>query len=428
MNCHKLVIASIAFSLLGFFETKVTATPTLQWFNFEVTESVTPVEEETADKKQAATKEQIKARPQKKADLETDRDVEAADQDAVVEPKINIQRKQPENNFDDDIAKQLEIIQKRRAEDEKLEAMLKEQQEKRAAEREAQAQKHIQDESILRVLSDIQSTQNKAFAEQNNQISTLMETINAQQEQLKMQQAQLQGLSKYKDTLIIDPVASVTDHLKQPMLLPKSDAVTFEYMSGSIYRIYCRPGFDTDIQLHYDEEIINVVSGDRSSWLIKETTGGVINHVYIQPIQLGSETNLIINTNKRIYQLIVTAAKEFNPIIHWSYPANKNIASKRRQDDIPLEITSVNMLDFDYIISQRYAWRPDFVFNDGFKTYIKLSADTHRKAPAIFIKNLDNTLTLANYVMKNGNYVIDTVITEAELRVGEEIVYVKRKR
>lgn len=262
-----------------------------------------------------------------------------------------------------------------------------------------------------------------ALATQNQQLEELMKTIQAQQEQIRLQQSQLAELQKYKETMVISSKPATIDETE---LSPQpSDALLLEYMPGSTYQIYCRPGFETDVQLQHDEEIVNVIAGDPARWSIRTVNGAIMPHIYIKPIQLGIETNLIVTTNKRSYQISLRAEREFNPIVNWTYPLNGR--NEYEKKDVPVEVESVNQLSFAYRISKKYKWKPDFVFNDGFRTYIHMPANALEKSPAIFIRNPDGMFTLVNYTVKNGNYILDRVVDDAELRIDNQIVQIRRE-
>lgn len=56
----------------------------------------------------------------------------------------------------------------------------------------------------------------------------------------------------------------------------------------------------------------------------QSTTGsseGTRQVIYIKPFSINLRTNLIINTNKRMYNINLYSAKEwYNPVVKWLYP------------------------------------------------------------------------------------------------------------
>jgi type IV secretion system protein VirB9 len=77
-------------------------------------------------------------------------------------------------------------------------------------------------------------------------------------------------------------------------------------------------------------------------------------------------------------------------------------------------------------------WTPAQVFDDGRKTFIRFpAAMLDREAPALFVVSSTNETQLVNYRVKNDYYVVDRLIEQAELRVGQkdqEIVRISRAR
>lgn len=405
----------------------------LQWYQFEVTQEQL---EASSPKPKAKPKEEIAEKRPERSEKEVGPQVVRKPKDAM----------QPATSRPDDAyEKKIAEIQKRRAKDERLLQELKEKQkeaqareqekaeaEKRAAQQaassEARKNQNIGNggNDLLRLLQEMRTEQQSAVQGQSEQMQLLVATIAKQQEELRQQKEQLQELQKYKDTMVIDPTPMPEAELDYPSERSRrqSDALTLQYMPGSLYQVYCRPNFETDLQLRPGEKIVSISAGDQSRWSIRPVEGNLMSHIYIRPIQLGLETNLIIHTDaRRTYQVQLRAASQFNPIVRWTYPADEGVM---QTNALPVSVESFKELSFRYQVSKQHSWRPKFVFNDGFRTYIHMPIDSLKKAPAILIKNPNGTMTLTNYTIKNGNYVIDKVFDEASLYVGNEHVVIKK--
>lgn len=202
--------------------------------------------------------------------------------------------------------------------------------------------------------------------------------------------------------------------------VPEDDAVHFEYSAGSTYRILCRPGFITDVKFQPGEKIQRITAADRTNWQYKHlTTADGVFHLYLSPSQYRLETNVIVITDRHNYQLMLGTAKNFHPIVCWDYP--QEYYEQQDPKSIPLEVESVDALDFGYNVSrgETYAWTPEFVFNDGFRTFIKLPEGSAAKYRPVLLLNKRGRLVLGQYSIKNDSLVVGELIDEAILVVGK---------
>lgn len=215
------------------------------------------------------------------------------------------------------------------------------------------------------------------------------------------------------------------------------DSLLLKYRSGVVNKIYCCPGYVTDIKLQPGEQIQKITTGDKSRWNIETFYSDVFDggrwHIYLRPLQLGLETNIIISTDRHNYQVLAATdtLTLYNPIIEWDYPgeAQEYTLGSGIKSQKVMEVESVDKLNFSYVISKakRYSWTPNFVFDDGFRTYINIPEDVlHKINPALFMVNQDGTLVFVNYLISNGNLVVDTIGTEYQMRVKDQVVRIKR--
>lgn len=215
-----------------------------------------------------------------------------------------------------------------------------------------------------------------------------------------------------------------------------NSTMVFSYAPDQLYKIYCRTGYLTDISLHEGETVKFVGGGDTSAWAINSTTVGKTPHIYIKPVTQTSTTNIIITTDKRSYQLIVCTSDWYNPMVRWTYGAEEAEMDFKRQQSDEKNITasanavSVDDLNFNYRVKTKgSASKPEMIFDDGEKTIIKFGKKLD-KMPALFIRERGHkTLSLTNYKMKDGAYILDRLIDYAELRYNEnDIVIIERNR
>lgn len=208
------------------------------------------------------------------------------------------------------------------------------------------------------------------------------------------------------------------------------DTQFFTYTRGETNRIYCAPGFVTDIQLQHGEEILNAQVGDKMRWNIDiQFTPASGWHIYAKPIQLGVVTNMIVTTDRHTYMMELVADPNYTPIVSWFYPGEAR-PSTTNVDQV-MEVESVDKLNFEYLVSKskKYDWTPKFVFDDGFNTYINLpDGSIDRYVPVIFMKLDSGSLILLDYTISNNNLVVDKVCRELVMRVDNKIVNIKNQR
>lgn len=290
--------------------------------------------------------------------------------------------------------------------------------------------------SFKSTLEQIQN-QLQTFME-NNKNSELDETL----KELKQKQSDLSyefqninnnQLKNVYQPAITAPINNLSN--TQDAINSQRDAENvFAYYTGGIYKIYCKVGFLTDIKFKQGEEITFVGGGDTAKWVIDNSTTGVgekaISHIYIKPIMPNISTNLIVNTTNHTYQIIVNSSDFYNPIVSWSYSSEEQLSLKINKEKDNLLFTEKNLnlsnpdsLNFNYKIKGKdYIWKPEMVFDDGLKTYIKMPESVKQgNAPVLFVKEKGSkNLSIVNYRVKNNFYIVDRLFKNAEMRVSEK--------
>lgn len=213
------------------------------------------------------------------------------------------------------------------------------------------------------------------------------------------------------------------------------------FSPGALYQLYSTPGKVTDIALQPGEKLNSVSAGDTVRWVIGDTTSGVGAgqqvHVLIKPTRADLKTNLLIYTDRRLYQLEVTAGPSaWMAGVSWSYPQDELMALQRQsiEADIQAPITAgvqIERLQFRYAITgDRPVWRPVNAFDDGEKVYIQFPAGiAQTDLPPLFVVGPDGEGQLVNYRVRAPYYVVDGVFGAAELRLGgkrQDVVRIER--
>lgn len=217
-----------------------------------------------------------------------------------------------------------------------------------------------------------------------------------------------------------------------------NSTMVFNYAPNQLYKIYCRVGYLTDIELHKGETINFVGGGDTSAWAINASTVAGYPHIYIKPVVETSTTNIIVTTDKRSYQLIVCTSDWYNPMVRWNYGQEElqERQAQKQKDNMTitdrLGVTDMNKLHFNYKIDVKgdeEEYKPEMVFDDGEKTIIRFKR-TPRRLPALFIRDKGaKKISLANFRTRQNAFVIDRVFDKAELKFSEsDIVTITRGR
>ena len=210
--------------------------------------------------------------------------------------------------------------------------------------------------------------------------------------------------------------------------------------------ITCRPMRMTDVALEPGESIMGIHAGDTVRWTFAPSqsmkNGLAVSHIIVKPSQPGISTNLIVNTDKRSYNLDFTATENEQYIrgAAFSYQANDLTAIFRRslygdetkkalEDELQKDMDGI---DFDGLYTRysiidknRVDWRPDAVFDDGNKTYIRMPL-RFSETPAFYIL-LDKKETLSNYRVKGRYFIVDRLFDRAYLKIGTKRVAIVRE-
>jgi type IV secretion system protein VirB9 len=231
-------------------------------------------------------------------------------------------------------------------------------------------------------------------------------------------------------------------------------------VSGSVVMVYssytpkiiCRPMYVTDVILQPGEAVTGVHPGDPVRWTFVPSKSGSGDgeqiHVLIKPLMADISTNLVINTDRRTYQLdLMSNAVDFIPSVSFSYPADSLkewdsfIANKRKElknIEISTSGYSINPEDLHLNYEIRGAdslrWKPVRVWDDGVKTYIQFKQGATQKsveAPVLILYEHKKEI-IANYRAAVDMYIVDRVFDKAALIAGtgahQDRVVITRKR
>jgi type IV secretion system protein VirB9 len=210
----------------------------------------------------------------------------------------------------------------------------------------------------------------------------------------------------------------------------------------SVIQLQTRLRYTTMIVLPDDEEILDVICGDRDFWVISATQ----NIAHVKPAKEGAATNLnLVTTSGSVYSFLLSEKKE-SPDLKVYVNGDENGATGKRkyysaaqvealEGELRAARTAVEAAGrrADEAITayrQEYPTRLQFtygslkyekpflvrsIWHDGQFTYIR--ADTN-ELPALY-EVQDGKPSLVNFQVRQGTYVVPKVLDEGYLALGK---------
>jgi type IV secretion system protein VirB9 len=212
----------------------------------------------------------------------------------------------------------------------------------------------------------------------------------------------------------------------------------------TVIPIAARIRFTTMILLPDDEEILDVVCGDRDFWVIAAAR----NMAHIKPAKEGGRTNLnLVTTSGRVYSFLLTESKNGSPDLKVYVAPDDALPKERARFFTAAEMDALNQqlvaaraaaeaerqastttvasfkenypaqLRFEY---QTAKYEPPFyvraIWHDGLRTYVR--ADT-RQLPTLY-EIVDGKPTLVTFHVKDGLYIVHKVLDRGYLALGKK--------
>jgi type IV secretion system protein VirB9 len=208
---------------------------------------------------------------------------------------------------------------------------------------------------------------------------------------------------------------------------------TTKYPYGSsIPKLVCRPLRISLIVLQEGEKILSISAGDTYRWKISKSFQGSAGRVkpiiQVKPVKDDINTNIIITTNRRIYNIVLVSPKTgskhspFTQEISFYYPSTGISAiGKKPPQKKPTQAggdssqtVDISQMNTDYAIKKGkygFPWKPSVVYDDGKHVYIKLPISAENKSlPALYVVNPAGGRNIINYsynpnsrIMKSGH-------------------------
>lgn len=208
----------------------------------------------------------------------------------------------------------------------------------------------------------------------------------------------------------------------------------FAYSNMQQPVINCMPLQETIITLEPGEKFTSITSGDPASLSYSvavsgSSTGVETQQVLVKPMLSKFSTNLVIATDKRIYNILIVvgaSSKVTRNVAFW-YPEemtakiNQKIAKQNQElyaEQIPqLDLASAN---FSYkVTGDDPSWKPIRVFDDGKRTFIQLAKGVDNKnLPTVMIQSDAGSDVKYNQSYYSPYIVIDGIFGQAKMIQG----------
>lgn len=197
------------------------------------------------------------------------------------------------------------------------------------------------------------------------------------------------------------------------------------YRDDEVYRLYGFVGYA--IELVFEEG--EVFAGNGGGDLDGIAFGWHDNHLILKPKAASVGTNLVVYTNRRAYRFDYSVSAQRPNLrtdnvmytVRFVYPpppmsANGLTAAEQAELDLK-HAAERRPQNIDYWFCGSSAVKPIAASDDGVHTRLRFAAKS--ELPAIFVRNDDDTESLLNFNMEEGDVIIHRVAARFILRRGK---------
>lgn len=188
-----------------------------------------------------------------------------------------------------------------------------------------------------------------------------------------------------------------------------------EYSPDQVVLLQAALGYQISLEFAPDERIENVALGDSGAWQATPNRRG--DHLFVKPLQSGVATNMTVLTDSRLYTFelrpLSGPQRDMAYTVRFRYPGTA---------PSPVEGDAVATSDQPpgrYRLSGERTIRPIGIDDDGAKTYIQWAPDV--ALPAVYSIDGKGREALLNGNMRDGIFVIDSVVTRLLFRVDRQV-------
>ncbi|UVO52822.1 TrbG/VirB9 family P-type conjugative transfer protein [Sphingomonas sp. SUN039] len=192
--------------------------------------------------------------------------------------------------------------------------------------------------------------------------------------------------------------------------------LTVDYALDQVFRVQAATGYQVTIELNADERVESVGVGDAGAWQVTANRRG--DHLFVKPLLGGVATNMTVVTNVRTYafDLLPGNVGDMPYIYRFRYPGDGKVADS--------EVEQAPLAEGRYRLSGARAVRPSRISDDGRRTYIEWPGEA--ALPAVYAVNARGQEELVNGNMRDGLYVIDSVVPRLVFRIDAALARATR--
>jgi type IV secretion system protein VirB9 len=197
------------------------------------------------------------------------------------------------------------------------------------------------------------------------------------------------------------------------------------YIADEIYRLHGFVGYQIDLEFETGESFVGLGAGD------VEAVGFAAqdNHLFVKPKASRVRTNLTVLTTRRVYQFDYWVAPSGDSesdrsdmvySLRFVYPAPLSVRKAAADSDADGVLDHPNKTspaNRDYWYCGSLALKPVAAFDDGVHTHLRF--DARAELPAVFVRNDDDTESLLNFNMQDGELVIHRIARRFIIRRGK---------
>lgn len=236
---------------------------------------------------------------------------------------------------------------------------------------------------------------------------------------------------------------------------PNNASHTFVYGGTTPIRVVCQPLRVCDIALQAGEVVEALRIGDSARWEIRGAFSGPESarqpHVLLSPLAPGLETNLVVHTTRRMYQIeLSSSAEDYMPAVAFQYQdeVEAHFAALRAREgssgarpvsptagaagegdtDESTDGPTINPsgLDFGYEVElqgrrrvrRSIDWAPLRAYSDGHRTIIEMPREMLRRDAPILILRENGEDRIVNFRLRGRYFIVDRIFREAQLIRG----------
>ena len=230
-----------------------------------------------------------------------------------------------------------------------------------------------------------------------------------------------------KDSVADNRISSI------PAIREESDYQLLDYTNGVFNKIYTKVGYATVVILPPGEKLNRVTLGDRQRFSVQsvfDKSSGCW-HIYLKPAQMDIETNMVISTNRHLFNATLATSDFFKPFAKWINVPGAMDSVSVEDGALDLAVKDVNQLNFKYVRQGKadFSWGPLNVFDDkNGHTFMNFDAAALAKnRPLVFTSGIDGEMKMVPFSVYRNTYVIDNIYDNLEVRSGSKSVRFVKK-